>query len=108
MGMKMPTSVKVLGFLQALGVAIYVLLVGGFMWNMQHFFGNQPDQFWAPIMVLLLFITSAMICASIVFYKPITWFFIENKKKQALELVLHTTAWLFVFFAIILTLAIVV
>jgi hypothetical protein len=96
---------KLKGLPQALGVAVYCLLVGGFMFNMGKFFDSGPDGFLAPVAVLMLFSVSALICALLVFYYPYK-LFIEKKKKEAAEQVLYTTAWLFAFFTIFLLLAV--
>lgn len=95
------------GFLQASGVTVYVGMVSLFMFNVQKIFGNQPDKFYAPIIFLLLFISSALICALIVFYQPYLLFF-NKHKKQALELIMHTTVWLFLFFIAVLITAVMV
>lgn len=80
------------GFLQALGVSFYCFLVGTFMWNAGKFFGNKPN-FPIPVAILTLFSTSALICALIVFYEPYKLFF-AGKKKEALDIVIYTTAFL--------------
>lgn len=68
------------------------------MWNGNHIFG-QINNFLGPVLVLILFATSALICGLLVFYKPYRLFF-EGKKKEAVSIVVHTTVWLFVFLAI--------
>ena len=89
------------GFLQALGVAIYCVLVGTFLWNSQNLFGRS-NTFLAPIALLTLFSTSALICALTVLYKPYKLFFV-GKKKEALDIVISTTAFLFLFLVLLLT-----
>lgn len=83
------------GFLQALGVTLYCVAVGTFMWDANHLFG-QMNNFFGPILVLILFSTSALICGLIVFYKPYKLFF-AGKKKEAVDMVIGTAAWLFAF-----------
>lgn len=82
------------GFLQALGVAIYILLVGTFISNANAVF-PKIGNFFGPILFLLLFSTSALICGLIVFYKPYKLFF-ADKKEEALETVVFTTIFLFI------------
>lgn len=89
----MKVSVKQ-GLLQALGVGVYIFLIGSFMFNVGKVFPG-PDGFWAPILALLLFSTSALICGLIVFLKPYKLFF-DGKKKEATQTVIYTTVWLFV------------
>jgi len=105
MPQKIFSSVKSLGFLQALAVAGYCSLVGILFWKGNKIFGTTPNYF-GPVAVLLLFSVSAMICGSIVFYKPYRLFF-EGKKKDAAELVLITTGWLFAFFILYILLAVI-
>jgi len=94
-----------LGLVQALGVTLYCALVGLLIWKGNEFFGAPI--YLGPVMFLVLFIVSALICASIVFYHPCILFF-EGKKRQAIDLVLITTGWLFLFFLIILFLSVLI
>jgi len=89
------------GFIQALGILTYCALIGSFFWNANKIFAPK-DNFLAPIAMLTLFSTSALICSLIVFYKPYKLFF-DGKKKEAIDVVLNTAIFLFVFLAIILT-----
>jgi len=97
---------QIKGFIQALGVTVYCSLVGLLMVNGEKIFGNAPN-YLGPVVGLLLFSVSVLICGLIVFYQPYNLFFISNKKKEAIELVVHTAAWLFGFFIVALLLAIV-
>lgn len=83
------------GFLQALGVALYCLLIGIFFWQAQYIFPkfNPP---LGPMLMLLLLSFSVLTCGVIVFYKPYLLFF-DGKKKEAIRLVIGTAGWLFVF-----------
>lgn len=89
------------GFLQALGIVLYCGLIGAFFWNANKIFPPK-DTFLAPIAMLTLFSTSALICSLIVFYRPYKLFF-EGKKKEAIDVVVNTAIFLFVFLTIILT-----
>ena len=90
-----------MGFIQALVVVLYCTVVGLFMYNANTLFGNHPDKFIAPVMLLLLLSFSVLFCALVVFYRPYILFF-DNKKKEAIDIVVHTAAWLFGFFVIFL------
>lgn len=89
-------SPALLGFIQALGVTVYCSFVGLFFWKGNEMFG-KVDRYVGPVTFLLLFIASAMICALMVFYQPYLLFF-DGKKKEALEIVVNTAAWLFIAF----------
>jgi len=89
------------GFLQAIGIVLYCTLVATFMWNIEKVMVGKPP-FFAPIAFLTLLCTSALTCALIVFYKPYKLFF-EGKKKEAVDAVVSTAGFLFVFVVILLT-----
>lgn len=93
------------GFLQALGVAAYCSLIGIIPWKGEELFGNIGPNYFGPVAFLLLFSTSVLICALLVFYKPYKLFF-DGKKKAAVDLVLATSIWLAVFFFTFLLLAV--
>lgn len=96
---------NVKGLAQALGLSLYCAAVGTFMFNIEKIMGSGPDSFFAPVAFLLLFSASALICGLIVFYHPYNLFFVKNKKKEAIDLVVSTTAWLFGFLVLALLLA---
>jgi hypothetical protein len=50
---------------------------------------------FGPILVLLLFSTSALVCGTIVFYKPYK-LFLRGKGTDAANVVISTVFWLFV------------
>lgn len=83
------------GFYQALGVALYCTLVGTFLANAGRIFPG-PDRAYTPILVLLIFSTSVLICTILVFLQPYRLFF-DGKKKEAIDLVVSTAVWMFVF-----------
>lgn len=101
--MKFTSSLKGKGFVQAVGVTLHCGLVGVLFWKGNEIFGKAPN-YAGPVAFLLLFSVSALICTLIVFYQPYKLFF-NGKKKEALDLVLYTTGWLFIFFLIFLSLA---
>lgn len=94
-------NTKLQGFLQALGVLVYCTLIGLFIFNANSILG-KGDNFSSPILFLLLLSTSVLVCALMVFYKPYKLFF-DNKKKEAISVVLTTAVWLFVFLALFLS-----
>ncbi|OGG00135.1 hypothetical protein A2Y99_04855 [Candidatus Gottesmanbacteria bacterium RBG_13_37_7] len=91
---------ELIGFLQAMGVTFYCSFVGVIFWKGNEIFGKN-DRYVGPVTFLLLFISSAMVCALIVFYKPYLLFF-KGKKKEAIETVVHTAIWLFIAFILFL------
>ena len=49
------------GFIDALGVAGYVILFAWVINNLEHWFGDVPDTWLAPVLMLLVFIISACV-----------------------------------------------
>jgi len=91
-----------LSFLQAFGIVVYCASVASLLWNGQKLFGSVPNYF-GPFLALMLFSTSALICALIVGYQPfLLWQ--EKKVKEAAKLVIYTAAWLlgFTFFILLM------
>lgn len=84
----------------ALGVLIYVSGVALVMFNMEHAFDNEPS-FLVPVVMLLLFVTSAAITGSLVLGKPVM-LYLDNQKKEALIFLFSTLVWLVLFAVIIL------
>jgi hypothetical protein len=84
------------GLIQAASVTLYCTIIGALVFQLSDSHGGTFS-FLLPVAFLLLFSASALICGLLVFYKPYLLFF-KNKKKEAIDLVLHTAMWLFVFF----------
>lgn len=80
--------------INAVGVFVYVMLVVLVMTNGEKIFG-QMENFWGPVVFLLLFVFSALVCGLLVFGRPIyLWF--DNNKKEAVKMLLFTVVNLFV------------
>lgn len=90
-----------ISFLQALGLALYCALVGVFFWKGECLFGPAQN-FLAPAVVLIIFVTSALVCALIVLGYPIILFWEKKQTTEALKLVAYTTVWLALFFLLAL------
>lgn len=100
----MKNSPKIVGLLQALGLMLYVSLfalgsraiIG---WLKLRF--DVPDSESAIPMIafLLAFVTSALICGTIVFGYP-AYLFSQGKKEIAIPIVLWNTLWLVLAFAL--------
>ncbi len=98
-------EVKIKGLVPALEVTAYCSAIGFLMFRENEIFGKVPN-FFGPVAFLLLFSFSALICGLIVFYKPYLLFF-SKRQKEAIDLVVYTAAWLFLFFMIFLGLSVV-
>ncbi|MBU0572112.1 hypothetical protein KKE18_00235 [Patescibacteria group bacterium] len=88
-------SLPLVGFLQALGLIIYCLLVGLIFWKGSTWFGPQTTLL-GPMFVLILLVVSVLICALISFSYPF-YLWQQNKIYKALKLVAYTTGWLVIF-----------
>lgn len=83
-----------MSILHSLGVLAYVSLVVLFMSNVQKIFGKN-DNIVAGIIILLIFILSALITGSLVLGRPIM-LYLDGKKTEAVKLPFYTMASLFV------------
>ena len=97
-------KLKKSGFPNALGVLIYVSIVVTVMNNGDRIFGEM-DNYVGPIAFLLLFVISAATVGGLVIGQPIM-LYLENKKKEAIELFLLVMAWLVLFTALALVVSI--
>jgi len=86
-------NLKVLALMQALGVGAYITLIAAFFQYASMFSGE--DNFFSPILALLLFVLSAAITSSLVLGKVILMY-LENKKTEAVKLFGYTLGWLFI------------
>ncbi len=64
------------------------------MFSLQRYSGVPENEIIIPISMLLLFVCSAAITGGLVFGKPVM-LYIDGKKKEAVSLLLHTIAMLF-------------
>ncbi len=100
----MKNSPKIIGLIQALGLMLYVSL---FVLGSRAVIGWLKLRFDVPgsesaipmIAFLLAFVTSALICGTIVFGYP-AYLFFQGKKEIAIPIVLWNTLWLIVVFAL--------
>ena len=89
-------SLEFIAFLQALGLAVYVGLIGLLMWGGNSIFGNM-NNFLGPTLFLLIFVLSVIICTLLFGYYPFLLWWEKKETKKAIRVVLATTAWLLFF-----------
>ncbi len=89
--------------INALSAAAYIVLVVSIINFLSSKFRDTPDTIGAPVMFLSLLTLSAAIMAFLFFYQPLQ-LFIEGKKKEAVNLFVHTIGTFAVFTAIVLIL----
>lgn len=94
------------GFLQAFGVAIYIVVVSLIMSNAERTFGKM-DNFFGPVAFLLLFVLSATITSSLTLGHSVI-LYLENRKTEAIKLFLYTVGWLFLLTIAVFTLILLV
>jgi len=94
--MKLPLPTA--GFLQALGLTLYVTLVATLM-RYAEAVRLPIEQPQGIVTFLLLFVVSALISALLIFGYPI-FLYLDGKGKEALKLVLWSTVWLAGFLSI--------
>lgn len=88
--------------MQASGLVTYILLVSVFLNNVEKIFNQISAQYMAPIIMLLLFIISAVISASLVLGKSGVLFW-EKKYREAFTLLAWTIGWGIFYFLLLLT-----
>lgn len=87
-------------FLNASLTALYVALVAAFIFYVpRQFAEGKPDTILAPILMLMLFVLSAGMTAILMLGRPILWY-LEEKKKEAVHLLLSTFASFFLIIVI--------
>jgi hypothetical protein len=95
-------NTALVGFLQALGIAIYCFLVSQFFNFMQRF-SDKPDppHFLGGALMLLLLVFSVALCGILVFAYPV-YLFINKKIKKALYILAYTLLFFFIIFIVAL------
>ena len=91
-------SLGFISFLQALGLIIYVSLIGLLIWKGNTIFG-PVNTFLGPTLFLLVFVLSAVVCGLLFGYYPFILWWEQKETKKAIKVVFYTTGWL-VFFGI--------
>lgn len=75
--------------LSSLGAVIYIIAVVVFLNNAQRIFGKGEDSFFVPVIMLMLFVLSALITGSIILGKPAMLYF-DGQKKEGTTLLFYT------------------
>lgn len=81
------------GFLDALGVAVYVVVISLILGQGEKIFGMM-DNFLGPVALLLLLVLSAAITGALTLGRPIL-LYLQGLKAEAIKLFLYTLGWLF-------------
>jgi hypothetical protein len=89
-------SLGLISFLQAFALTIYCSLIAVLFWRGNKWFGKVPN-YLGPLLFLILFSTSALICALLTLGYPAFLLWQKKKTDQAIKLVIYTTGWLFLF-----------
>ena len=85
-----------ISFLQATGLVIYCLLIGSLLWRGNEFFGPM-NSFLGPMLFLIVFVVSVLVCALLAFGYPVVLFWDRKKTKESVKLVAYTTTWLLLY-----------
>ncbi|MFA5211062.1 MAG: hypothetical protein WC414_00980 [Patescibacteria group bacterium] len=86
------------------GTIIYIMLVVWFMGQAEHGLFEGQSFFLAPVMMLTLFVFSALVTGSLILGKPIM-LYVDNEKKTAIKMLVTTVLMLFIEFMIMLIIA---
>ena len=85
----------------ALWTVLYVILIGSLLNNGSILFGTG-EKALIPVIMLLLFVFSATLCAALILGRPLLWY-LDGMKKEALRLFGYTLVVFFVATVIMLT-----
>ncbi len=91
-------SLGFISFLQALGLTVYVSLVGLLLERGNEIFGKMTT-FLGPTLFLLIFVLSAVVCGLFFGYYPFILWSEHKETKKAVRVVFYTAGWL-VFFGL--------
>jgi hypothetical protein len=96
-------KVKRTALINSLATALYIILVGLFMYYGSTIKIGRNNEFLAPVAMLFLFVFSAALTGFLMIGKP-AQMYVDGKKKEALSLLKYTLAYFFIitFIAIIL------
>lgn len=89
--------------LNALAASAYIVLVVGVLEFVSQTQGDKPDTIFAPMAALSLLTLSAAVMTFLFFYQPVL-FFIEGKKKAAVNLFVQTVGIFAAFTAVLFAL----
>lgn len=93
--------------LHAIAVIAYIILVVFIMNSVGTLFDEKLDNFWAPVLFLMLFVVSAAITGSIVLGRPI-YLYLNDQKKEAITFLIYTITWLFLIMITVLAIYIII
>ena len=82
-----------MGFLQASGLATYLIFVSLFLNLVGNNINHATQEFYAPIVMLLFFIASAVISATLVLGR-VGMLFWEKSFSESFKLLGHTILWI--------------
>src|SRR3989344_8252816 len=85
-------SPEFIAFLQATGIALYLIFVATFFSYISTLFRSNDVEFYAPIIMLLFFMISAVI-TSLLFLGKAGMLFWNKQYKEAFNLILWTVGW---------------
>ena len=96
-----PSTIKYAA-VHALLAVLYIALVACFLWNANNLFGKADTPF-STMAFLLTFVISAAVMGMLVFGRPLLWY-LDGRKKEAVELALATVGCLIIIAALVFTL----
>ena len=94
-------SAPFLAFLQASALVTYLILISFFFNFVTPLFNNKTGEFYAPIIMLLLFVFSALISGMMILGRAGVLFW-EKKYKESFTLLGWTTLWGFFYFVMMI------
>ncbi|OGC80314.1 hypothetical protein A3K01_03875 [candidate division WWE3 bacterium RIFOXYD1_FULL_43_17] len=90
-----------IGFLQASALVVYLIIIAYFFNFVTPMFQDNTSEFYAPIIMLLLFVFSAVISGIMILGRAGILFW-EKKYKESFTLLGWTTLWGFFYFVMMI------
>ncbi|MEK7630206.1 MAG: hypothetical protein AAB432_02370 [Patescibacteria group bacterium] len=101
----MKISQKLIPFLEVAGLTFYVSIFAISVQTAGSILPPIPEPIIPMIIFLLLFVFSAIICSALMLGYPIYLFF-DNRKQEAVKILIQSVIWLAIFFIIFVSLII--
>lgn len=97
-------SIPFLAFLQTTGLIVYITLISTFFSFIAPNLDNKyvDENFFAPIIMLTLFVMSALISATLILGRAGMLFW-EKNYKDAFKIILWTVIWGFMYFTLFIS-----
>lgn len=93
-----------IAFYNALGTGLYITLIACLFSVLERVFSGPDTPIITPIVMLMLFVFSALVTSGLMLGRPLMWY-LDGKKKEAVALLIYTAGIFFILLLIAFTIA---